>query len=723
MNRMRSGAKTVTNEVSGTVVGDVVQAGSIHGDIHFHSGVPEPRQPIPHQLLAAPAHFTDRTAELSTLNGELERCTRDRSRMLAVLCGLGGMGKTALALQWAHSVHSRFTDGQLYVDLAGFSGDDPVLPGEALSLFLRSLGLAPQQVPVDLAEQAALYRSMLAERSVLVVIDNAFSAAQVRPLVPSSPGCAAVVTSRIRLTGLVADGGQLVDVGPLGVSSAVRLLAKSVGEDRIGNEHESAETLVGMCGGLPIAVRVAAARLVARPRWPVRRVVAELSDERSRLTRLSASVESSVRTTFDLSYRALPTSAAMLYRRLALHPGREFGPALAASLLDSTADDAEAVLEELVQGSLVEEIGEDRYRYHDLLRLHARDTAAADDEPKEQLLAQRRMLEWYLAAAAAADVVVSPYRRRLPYEFAAAPVEVPAFENRTEALDWLDHERGNLIAAGRSALDLGWAELAWHLCDVMWPLLLHRKHYQDRLEIDDRGVAAARQWGNAFAEADMLKRLGRVCTTLGRFDEADRHFRESIERAASIGDERAVADAREGLGLLCVDRGRPDEALVEFEALEKTNRALRANRSLGLTLINLGSTYTALGRHEDATRSLAEAARVFDGLDQPDPYNRTRVTLAEARAHLHSGHTAMAAESATRTLEAMEELGSRQGSAEAHEVLAEVAQRRADGKTAIEHLEHSVRALTELGSSRAAEVRSRLEALAEATAADRDEIH
>ncbi|PRY36381.1 ATP-binding protein [Umezawaea tangerina] len=638
--------------------------------------------------------------------------------MLGVLSGPGGMGKTALALQWAHSVHDRFTGGQLYVDLAGFSGTTPVLPGEALGMFLRSLGVSPQRVPVELAEQASLYRSLLAGRSVLVVLDNAYSAGQVRTLIPSSPGCAALVTSRTRLTGLVADGARLLDVGPLGMTSAVRLLAKSVGDDRVAQEDAPARTLVGMCGGLPIAVRVAAARLVARPRWPVRRVVAELSDEQVRLAQLSRKAELSVQTTFDLSYRTLSDTTAVLYRRLALHPGREFGPELASSLLDN---DAEAVLEELVEASLVEEIGEDRYRFHDLLRLHAREKAGTDDAPEDQQLAQRRMLEWYLAAAAIADMVVTPHRRRLPYAFIAEPAELPVFDARQDALDWLDRERVNLIGAGQIALSQGWAELAWHLCDVMWPLLLHRKHYNDRVGIDERGVAAARRWGNAFAEADMLKRLGRVSATLKRFDDADRYLRASIERASSIDDRRGIADAREALGLLYLDLGRPEEALAEFEALVEENRVLHADRSLGLTLVNLGKTYTALGRVDEAARSLADAATTFDGLDTPDPYNKARVSLADAHVQLLAGEVDHASDTGEQVLDLMGSLGSGQGMAEAHEVLAEVADRRGNTTLAIEHLEQSLNLLTHLGSSRATSVRNRLQALANALARDGNE--
>jgi hypothetical protein len=545
------------NELSGSVVGGVVQAGVVHGGVHFHQGV-EPV--VPRQLPAAPAHFTDRADELS----ELDVLFPGPDRMLAVLCGPGGVGKTALAVHWAYRHLDRFPDGQLYVDLGGFSGAEPVAPEEALGLFLRGLGVPPERVPARAAEQAALYRSLTADRALVVVLDNAFSVAQVRPLLPASHRAAVVVTSRSRLAGLVAEGARLLDVGPLGVASAVKLLDLAVGGARVAHEDAPARRLAALCGGLPIALRVAAARLVARPRWSVERVADELRDERGRLQVLSVSPELSVRTTFDLSYRALRPTAAALYRRLSLHPGQDFGPSVAVSVLD---DGELGALEELLEGSLIEEVREDRYRFHDLVRLHARDQAGAD----ERASALRRIAEWYLAAARVADLVVTPHRNRLPYRYTAEPARLPVLDRAT-GLDWLERERANLIAAGRVALDRGWTDLAWQLADVMWPLLLHHKHYRDRFEVNDRGIRAAREWGVPVAEAVMLRRQGMAHQALGRFAEARWHYRASAERATAAGDLRGSADAREALALLHLDRGEVAEALAQLEELVRTNR-------------------------------------------------------------------------------------------------------------------------------------------------------
>ncbi|MCE6993454.1 tetratricopeptide repeat protein [Saccharothrix sp. S26] len=683
-----------------------MQAGVVHGDVTFHNA-PSTPPPVPRQLLGAPVHFTDRVAELAELNEALVEHRRDGTRMFAVLSGPGGVGKTALALHWAHTTRDRFTDGQLYVDLAGFSGSEPVQPEDALGLFLRSLGVPSREVPVEITEQAALYRSLTADKKLLVLLDNAYSAAQVRPLSPSSPSSAVLVTSRNRLTGLVAEGARLVDVGPLGNVSAVRLLAKVVGKRRVDDDPERAAALVGMCGGLPIAVRVAAARLASRPKWSVQKVVTELSDERNRLSMLSAP-ELSVQTTFDLSYRALRPTAAALYRRLALHPGREFGASVAVSVLEKDA--THALLEELVDGNLVESVGETRYRFHDLLRLHARNKANSEDDADERACAVRRMVEWYLSGAMAADLVVTPHRRRQIYRFLTPPEGVPEFPDRESALAWLEEERQNLISCGRVAEEHGWWELAWHLSDALWPLLLHHKHYRDRLEIDRRGVDAARRWRNRFAEADMLKRLGMVCTTVGRLEEAEEHLRASVAVAEEIGDQQGVADAEGALARLHVAGGRLAEAVELFERLVGTHRELGAWRSVGLTLIDLGRALTGLGRVDEALRALDEATARFRDLDPPDPYNRARVMVAQAAAHLRADDLPLVDRTAHGALEALKALGSKQGAAESHQLLAESAERQGNAEWAAEHWQQALRLYTEIGSSKADDIAQRLRA-------------
>jgi tetratricopeptide (TPR) repeat protein len=687
-------ADSTRNRITGAVTGTSVQAGVIKGDLHLYPSKPVP---VPRQLPLPPTRFTGRAAELAVL--------AEVTSSVVVLSGPGGVGKTALSLQWAKSVADRYPDGQLFVDLNGFSPQASTDPSEVLGAFLRALGTPPERVPVHLPEQTALYRSLTADKALLVLLDNTLSAAQARVLVPPSSHSLVVVTSRSRLIGLVGDGAQLVEVGPLPAASAYAMFASAVGAARVSEEQGDTARLVALCDGLPVAIRVAASRLLVRKHWSVRRVHDELVDERSRLANLSQSGDLSVRATFDLSYKLLDPRAAAVYRRLSLHPGDDFGPGLAAAVLDEK--DADALLERLVDVSLVEEHAEDRYRFLDLLRLHAGQRLEADDTAEERAAALRRIIEWYLATAMRADEMLTPYRRRLPYAFSSPPRSVPSFADRDSALGWLERERPNMVAVGRAALKHDLAELSWHLSDVMWPLFLLLKLYRDRLDADERGVAAARRWGNEFALADMLKRLGLVLTTLGDFGQAERHLTESVEIWGRMDDQRGLFDAREGLALLYKASGRAEEARTEFERLVEANLALGATRSAGLSLINLGLSLLDLGRAAEATPVLIRAEQLFGELGQ-DQYNHARATIALAAAHCGTGDLGAAAQRAEYGLRAMEAAGSDRGRADALHVLGTVAQRENRPADARDHLNAAEEIYRSLGSPQADLVRAQL---------------
>ncbi|MBE1487236.1 tetratricopeptide repeat protein [Plantactinospora soyae] len=661
-----------------------------------------------------------RTAELA----DIDALFRTGEPALVVLLGPGGVGKTALAVRWADNVRDRFPDGQLYVDLGGFGGDDPVDPSEALGELLRALGTAPQRVPVTLAEQVALYRSVTADRTLLVLLDNAYSTAQVRALLPAGRS-GVLVTSRVRLVGLVADGARLVNLAPLCPAESVLLLSRATGAGRIDREPAEAAQIADICAGLPIALCVAAARLAARPRLSVRRMALDLASETHRLGRLSRTDGLSVQATFDISYRSLHPDVARFYRRLALHPGPEFGAAVTAALLpagagntgdppgETDSDDpgtlADVMLDALLEASLLEEVTEGHFRFHDLVRLHARQKLERDEPEPERQVVLRGILEWYLAAAREADLVVTPYRRRLPYGYLTPPWNLPRFADRQEALTWLERERVNLIGAGRTALRHGHPALAWQLSDVTWPLLLYRKHYRDRLEIDQRGVEAARSWGEPWAEADMLKRLGRVCTKLGDHEAAERHIRAAILRYREAGDVRGGLDAEEGLAALYRDSGREDRAVEIFFRLVDANREQGDARSTGLSLISLGMLLTALGQPERATGLLREAEVVFAGLADVDPYNGARVLIGLAGALLGKGDLAGAERAATEAARRMRELGSEHEYAEALDQLGQVARRRGETVAARAYHLQALEIFIRLGSSRALGLRRQLD--------------
>jgi tetratricopeptide (TPR) repeat protein len=700
----RSAAADFRNELSGTVIGPSVQAGIVR-DMHFY-GVPSADLPSPRQLPPLPSYFTGRIDQLSQLDALLDL----DSPGVAVLTGIGGVGKTALSVVWAHRVQGHFADGQLYADLGGYSGSEPVDPGEVLGMFLRAMGIAPQDVPATLAEQVSMYRSCTAIRSLLVILDDVVSPAQARVLRPASASSRMVVTSRGRLDGLVAEGALLIRVGPLDSADSVALLTHTLGASRVADAR-SAHALAEVCGGLPLALRVTAGRLTTRPRLSLERMVDELGEEKTRLPRLSIVDGASMLGVFDVSYRSLDPFAARLYRRLALHPGPEFGLGLAAAAL-GTCDDSAVVpadiVDQLVAASLLEEVGDDRFRFHDLLRLHAKRMLEEDESQVDRDQTLLAVLEWYWYAAARADQIVMPYRRRLPYQLRLLPEHLPILADRGAALAWLEQERVNLVAAGRSALAAGHHELAWQLSDVLWPLLLVSKHYRDRIEVDRRGVAAAEAWGNTWAQADMHKRLGRACTTAGEFAAAEQHLRTSVELYRKVDDARGAVDAQEGLAALYRDSGQEGRAVDLLRHTLAANRALNDDRCLGLTLITLGGLLTTLDRPAEALGLLLEAKDVFDRLADVDPYNRVRVTIGLASAYSRIGDLSRAEVAATEAARRMDELGSAFERAEALDLLGEIAQRRGDTDGARSHFHAAFDIFTALGSARAGRVRSRL---------------
>jgi tetratricopeptide (TPR) repeat protein len=703
------------NRLTGTVFGSSVQAGAIHGNVHFHAPEAGSRLPVPQQLPAAPARFAGRSNEF----GQLDAMLDEVGPMLAVLTGAGGVGKTALALRWARNVRHRFPDGQLFFDLGGTEATEPADPGEVLGTFLRGLGVAASAVPATLAERAALYRTVTANRSILILADNAFSAAQARIVRAASPSSALVVTSRSRLAGLIGDGARLVEVDPLAGDESISLLTDAVGEARIDREREQAERLGQLCGGLPIALVVAAARLVARPRMSIGQVVSELADETGRLAELSSMEGFSVQASFDAAYRDLDPAAAALYRRLALHPGQDFGfGPIATALLSVRADLRSPVgdpLDVLMQANLLTERGDQRFAFHDLLRLHARQKAETEETPASRDRSLRGFAEWYLAMAGRADLAVTPYRRRIPWQPRTELAELATFENREMGLAWLEAERRNLMAASRAVMASGHADLAWHLSDVMWPLFLYAKHDGDRLEADQRGVTAARVWGNGWAEADMLKRLSRAMAGTGDLAGAEQLARAAIDRYREVGDGRGDLDAQEVLASICRDGGRDAEAAGILTGVLAANRSRGEERNIALTLISLGMLLPSLGRPREAIELLEEARVLHTRLADIDPYNGARVVSGLAAAHLEARAFDHAADLAAEAARRMAALGSVTEQAEALRILGQAEAGRGDIEAARRQYHLAIDVLAPLGSRRAINARDRLAGLVAAT--------
>lgn len=701
------------NDLSGTVHGFVVQAGSVQGGIHVSGGPAREEVPPPWQLPPS-VRITDRTEELRALEVHRCRATEDGHPTLAAVSGLGGVGKTAVALAWLHTLRPEFPGGQLYADLGAQAPDGPADPAEVVGRFLRALGVPAGQVPPALGERVALYRSLTAERRLVVLLDDAATAAQVRPLLPAGR-CVTAVTSRRRMPGLSLDGGHVLHLDPLSPEAAVELLDSTLADGRVAAQPEEARALVLLCAGLPLAVRIAGARLAARPRQGITAMVRALSEEHERLEALAIEGDHDVRAALDLSYQGLPPAAARLYRLLGLHPGREFGGPVARALLGEEAVDA---LDALYDANLLVDVAEvsggERYRFHDLVRLHAAARAAQDESGEERTAALLRIGHHYLANARRAEEIVEPERDSLEREFEPECVVEEDFGPRgaEAALDWLEGELPNLMAVVRIARPVGAPELAWQLTDALWPLFPRRKRYREWHEAHQEGLLAAEEAGNEEAVCRMLTSgaLGKLASGapaegLEMFERAAASF---LERGDALGHARTLNYR----GLAHQRLGQPDRAAELFARAAGTLPACGDLRAGALARFNLADVAFSQGRYEEAVVD-AEAARLT--LEAAgDPYNAARAAGLTGRACVGLGRLGHAEAELSAALSALRAQAAEFEAARVLGGLAQLSERRGQPHQARQFYREALSLYSSVGRSGSAdaeEARTRLAAL------------
>ncbi|WP_347682553.1 tetratricopeptide repeat protein [Actinocorallia sp. B10E7] len=694
------------NEFHGDAAGAVVQAGSVHGGIHIsaRSWVPPPAQ-----LRARPAHFTNRIAELAELSG-IRETAHDGSPQVIVLTGPGGVGKTSLGLAWLHQIRELYPDGQLFAELRTPGSAEPVQPSVPLEAFLRALGTPPGRIPLEMSEQAALFRSLTSGRRLIVLLDDAVTAAQVRPLLPGQGSSIVVVTTRRRLSGLALDGASFVTVGSLNEIDAVELLTRMLGERRTGAEPEAARELVRLCERLPLAVCTSAARLKVRGRWPIARIVEELVDERGRLAALSHDDDASLRAAFDISYAGLAPGPARLFRLLAINPEPRFDAGTAAALDGGGTAEADARLEELAEAHLITEETPAVYRFHDLLRLYADDLMELFEAQEARDEAFDRLLRHRILAAATADIVVNPGRWHLGEAYAHVPKD--AFPGTTEALDWLESELPGLLALQRAAADRGRHEAAWQLAETLRSLFGRRKHYRAWLDSHTLGLASARIRGDAPAQARMLVGLGDARLELRDPAAAAELCEEAVEVAQEAGHALGEAAALEGLGRARLADGHADEAVRTFTAALAVHRALGRPRGVALMTGRLGEALRRLGRHAEAAEHLTAARAYFAA--RGDDHHEARILLALADVQLALAEEGPARTSLDQALDRARRCGAVLIQADAELALADLADRTADVSTRRGHLERAVELLTRIGAAGRHDAAAQLAALDDA---------
>jgi DNA-binding SARP family transcriptional activator len=512
---------------------------------------PGPRAAIPRQLPRDTRGFTGREAQLTAMKALLPTTglpvTGVAAPVVTVITGTAGVGKTALAVHFAHLTADRFPDGQLFADLRGHADAEPVRSAEALHRFLRAL--EAREIPGDTDEAAARYRSLLAGKRMIILLDNAADASQVRPLLPGSAGCLVLVTSRSRLPGLLArNGATPVTVEPMTEAEGVTLLRKVLGASRVDADPDSAATIVARCARLPLALRITAERAAHRPRLDLATLAAELAAEHRRLDVLTVGEDrhATVRSVFSRSYARLTPDAARMFRLLGLHPGSDIGVRAAAALAGGTLTGTARLLEALADVHLLQETAPRRYRFHDLLRAYAAERAVAEVPAAARRAGLRRVLGWYLHTADAVGRVLMPARRRVPLEPPPAGCQPLVPADYPSAKAWCDTEHANLIAAIGAAADHGENEIAWQIHVVMGSYFELGKPGADWIAAGRLGVEAARRAGNRLGEAWALSVLG----DLLRADRAVAQAGECWQRALAILTNLGHPLAREVRGRL-----------------------------------------------------------------------------------------------------------------------------------------------------------------------------
>lgn len=601
-------------------------------------------KPVPAQLPADVAVFTGRTTYLEQLNADLADAheREPATAAISVIVGTAGVGKTTLAMHWAHRVRGGFPDGQLYVDLRGHDPGRPMHPIEALTLFLRALGVPAAHVPTEVDEAAGLYRSLLADRRVLIVLDNCNGVDQVRPLLPGAPGCAVLITSRDRLGGLVAkEGARRITLAPLSPDEALALLAAALGRERA--RTPAAAELVRLCAYLPLAIRISAANLDNDPNRGVAEYVAELREgNRLAALKVDSDRQNSVRAAFHLSYLSLPAQVRRLFRLLGLIPGPDFTADAAAALTASSMGRVQQRLTRLSAAHLIHQHSPGRYTLHDLLRLYAAERARTDETPEERRTASERLHGWYLGATDISTDLLNPGRRRFVQATAQSRINGPKPATPTEAVAWLEAERANLTAAVAMSARRGRHAETWRLAQLLPEFFFTRGHTHDWIETHDLALKAARKLGDHRAEAEILKNLGLAYWRSGRLPLAvDRHQRAlTLDRAGL--DVRGEAKTLNQLGFILDRTGQVVQALAHQQRSVTLYRQIDDRWGEGRALIGVGNAYRQLGRYTESLGHFQEALAVNREAGDRWGENMSLVGIGYAHVRLDLGTEAMA---------------------------------------------------------------------------------
>jgi len=604
--------------------------------------------PVPAQLPPALGRFVGREREITRLDG--------LAGSIAVINGSPGVGKSTLAVHWGHRVAHKFPDGQLYVNLRGFDPQGAVVdPAAAIGTFLDALSVPVERIPAALDAQVGLYRSLMAGRRMLVLLDNARDAAQVRPLLPAAPGCVVLITSRSSLTPLlVTEDADLITLDLMSPVEAAEMLAQRVGPARARAEPDAVAEIIRRCARLPLALGIAAARAAAHPQFPLAETAGQLREARSALDVLRAGDRTTdLRAVFSCSYRTVSPAAAGLFRLLGLHPRPDVGLPAAASLAGITRHEVQPLLDELVGVHLVTEHRPGRYTFHDLLREYAIELA----EPDDTIMAQRRLLDHYLHSAHANESLMENEWTQLDLAAPVPGVCPDVGAGSEEALAWLDRERGVILGAIRLAADDGFAGHAWQLAWGVTTYLLRRGHWHDLSTAHQAALAACRRAGDVVGQAHALYGLGCGYARSGRFDEAYPFLVEARTRFEEIGEFVNRARICSWLTWLAERRGDPAGALHEAQRGLALYRVAGNRTGEAEALGDVAWCHALLGEYDNAIASCRHALAMQQELGHRESQAATWDSLGFV--YQQTGDYAQASACYERAIDMCRELGDR----------------------------------------------------------------
>jgi DNA-binding SARP family transcriptional activator/Tfp pilus assembly protein PilF len=657
----------------------------------------------PRNLPAPTPHFTGRGNEMAALSEWLDEADdtgRKTSAALAIsaIGGPAGVGKTALAVYWAHQVARSFPGGQLYLNLRGYDPGDPVPASEALAGLLGMLGVRAQDIPAQEDERAASYRNLLAGRRVLVLLDNARSAQQVRPLLPGSPDCVVLVTSRDSLAGLVArEGAQRLELDPLPPADAVGLLRALIGE-RADADPAAANALADYCCRLPLALRVAAELATARPAATLALLASELADQHRRLDLLEAGgdVQTAVRAVFSWSYRHLDADAARAFRRLSLHPGPDLDAQAVAALTGTTDQQASRVLGQLTRAHLTQQPQQGCYHMHDLMCAYASELARMHDSAAERQEALTQLLDHYLHTAAAAINVVYPAERSRRPSVPAPATPGPPLTSPAEARNWLDLQQARLVAATAYAAIHGWPNHASRLAAVLFRYLETGGHVQAGITVHSHALRAARDAGDEAAEASALTHLGIVFWGQGQHHRAGEHLMQALAVFRATGDRLGEARVLGNLGLVDQEQGHYSRAAGRLRGALALYREIGDNLGEARALSDLARVGTQQGRYQQSGRQYRQALALFRAVGDTSGEARTLGNLGSAA--MQQGRYRSATAYTQQALTLCRQTGYRIGEAYAVQNLGCLCLRQGHYRSAIDQLTSALALHRETGS-------------------------